>query len=386
MNPHQRSANPQLSRHGLDATHYRCPATLEQEQQRLFGKLWNFVGFTSLVAERNQFITRTLAGVPVLVQRTEAGLRAFVNECPHRLSAIQTTPMGKRPLVCPYHAWSFGPEGQIRNIPNQQLYGFGSAERERICLKVLRLQTVGPLIFVSLDPEPLAIDDQFSAEFLQQLREAAVHLDEEVIYSCHRVNYNWKFAMENVKDHNHVPFVHPKSFAPAVRKLDHDSLDAAPASEVLNMLECQYAPQVSELSYSVKHLMKPGRPWFAQYCNTYDDDEHYRNWFIYPNVNFCSIKGAHFLLQQYEPVSAVQTDCHVWIMTARRCEHAPEFTALLATLMRGERAVIAEDTAVLERLQAGLGAHSSEFKHGNYEVALVKQHLWYRSNVLGLEP
>ena len=103
-----------MVRHVLDIKHYTDPGTFDQEQRELFGKLWLFAGFSSMVARRNQFFTRRLAGVPVLVQRTEAGVRAFINQCPHRKSAIQTACSGTRPLVCPYHAWTFGPEGELR--------------------------------------------------------------------------------------------------------------------------------------------------------------------------------------------------------------------------------------------------------------------------------
>jgi phenylpropionate dioxygenase-like ring-hydroxylating dioxygenase large terminal subunit len=372
-----------MTRHGLDALHYRSQASFDREQSALFGKLWVFVGFTFMVAEKNQFLTRKVGGVPVLVQRTDAGLKAFVNECPHRLSAIQTTAVGKRPLVCPYHAWSFGADGALRGMPNQHLYGFSPQEQARICLKTLAIETVGSLIFVNLAPVPMPLEEQFSSDFLQQLHEVAEHLDEEVIYSCHRVNNNWKLAMENVKDHNHVPFVHPKTFSPAIQSLDHHASCELPGSSIADVFTRSGRPQLHELSYTASHALKPSPPWFARHCHVYEDQSHYRNWFIYPNVNFCSVKGAHFLLQQYEPVSAGHTDCHVWIMTARRLDSAPDMTALLATLMRGERTVIAEDTQVLERMQSGLNGVSSPFMHGDYEVPLAKQHVWYRFNVLG---
>jgi phenylpropionate dioxygenase-like ring-hydroxylating dioxygenase large terminal subunit len=374
-----------MIRHLLDAIHYRCPATFEKEQTRLFGKLWMFVGFTSQVADRNQFITRTVASVPVLVQRTDTGLRAFVNECPHRLSAIQTQSTGRRPLVCPYHAWAFGAEGQLRGIPNAHLYGFSQQERERICLKKLSLQTVGPLIFVNMDADPIPMSEQFSSAFLADLSTAADHLDEDLIYSCHQVNYNWKLAMENVKDHNHVSFVHPKSFSPMVASLDHHVNEAKPIEATLDELTQPGRPHLRELSYGAIHPMTPGRSWFSKYCDTYSDDENYRNWFIYPNVNFCSIKGSQFLLQQYEPVTSTQTNLHVWIMTARRKYAAPDFTPLLATLIRAERSVIAEDTVILEKLQSNLGTHSGPFTHGDYETPLIKHHSWYLDSILEQE-
>lgn len=374
-----------MSRHALDSSHYTSTATLSLERQRLFGKLWTFVGFSSMVRERNQFFTRNVAGVPVLIQRTDAGIRAFVNECPHRLSSIQTETSGKRPLVCPYHAWSFGPEGELRGIPNQGLYQFTAAEREKICLRKLHIEEVGQLLFLNMSDEPIAFEEQFSEDFRQQLTQVSQHLDSQIIYSCHRVRYNWKLNMENVKDYNHVPFIHPKSFLPALEQTARPPAVAEPTqpSLVADMIERDEPPALAALSFPTKTALKPCQSWFADLCEPYGEDDAYYNWFIYPNVNFCSVKGQHFLLQQYDPVAPGETDYHLWMMTARRKDARTDFTALLGTLIRGERAVIAEDTRVLECLQNGLGDHSRRFMHGDYEHHLVAQHLWYRHAVLG---
>jgi phenylpropionate dioxygenase-like ring-hydroxylating dioxygenase large terminal subunit len=373
-----------MTRHALDAQHYTSPQTFAMEQERIFSRLWNFVGFSSMVRERNQFFTRTLAGIPVLVQRTAAGIRAFVNQCPHRLSAIQTQQAGQRPLVCPYHAWSFGAEGELRAMPNQELYRFDTEERERICLNKLHLEEVGGLLFVNLSAHPMALHAQFSSDFLQQLREVSLHLDTQVIYSRHRVRYNWKLNMENVKDYNHVPFVHPKTFLPAMSAPVKSTGAAADApSAVKQLLQQAQPPSLSALSYPTRAPLQPHTSWFNALCDTYGSEHIYYNWFVYPNVNFCSVRGEHFLLQQYEPVAPGETDYHLWMMTARRKRARSDFTALLSTLIRGERTVIAEDTLVLEQLQQGLGPHSPPFMHGDYEAHLVQQHLWYRANVLG---
>lgn len=377
-----------MPRHALDTEHYTSPNTLALEKARLFGKLWTFVGFSSMVRQQNQFFSRRVAGVPILIQRTEAGIRAFINECPHRLSAIQTASTGKRPLVCPYHAWSFGSEGELRGMPNHGLYQFSSAEREKICLHKLHIEEVGQLLFINFSETPQPLNKQFSDDFLTKLRDAADRLDSQIIYSCHRVKYNWKLNMENVKDYNHVPFVHPKTFLPAMTQMIRELAPAEPESPsmIIDMLTKQDEVPLTALSYTTQASLKPYKNWFADLCDTPGDDHHYYNWFIYPNVNFCSVKGEHFLLQQYDPVSPGETDYHLWMTTARRKDERTDFTALLSVLIRGERTVIAEDTQVLERMQSGFGEHSSRFRHGEYEAHIVQQHLWYRQNVLETQP
>ncbi len=91
-------------------------------------------------------------------------------------------------------------------------------------------------------------------------------------------------------------------------------------------------------------------------------------------------------MEQYDPVAPGETDYHLWIMTSKRKDVRTDFSALLGTLIRGERRVIAEDTQVLEQMQAGFGPYSGQVCHGDYEGMLIEQHLWYRANVLGEQP
>ncbi|XQA71315.1 aromatic ring-hydroxylating oxygenase subunit alpha [Xanthomonas sacchari] len=375
-----------MTRHALDAEHYISPHSLRLEQQRLFGTLWIFAGFASMVRERNQFFARQVAGVPVLVQRTEAGIRAFLNQCPHRQSAIQIESHGKRPLVCPYHAWSFGAEGELRGLPNSGLYQFTAEEKAGICLTKLHLQQVGELLFVNMAEQPLPLEEQFETAFLEDLRAAASHVDSQLIYSCHRVRYNWKLNMENVKDYNHIPFIHPKTFNPLMTAAPKPSAHVERSAEVPSVVEqlLQGGAPISlqALSFPAKAEIAVQDHWYRPLCERYGEDSAFYNWFLYPNVNFYSVRGDSFVLQQYDPVSPDETDYHLWVATARRKSERTDFTALLSTLMRIEHQVIAEDTAVLERLQAGFGPHSRSFMHGDYETELVRQHLWYRANVL----
>ena len=88
------------------------------EREKLFGRYWLLAGLTQQLRADNSFITRTLAGVPVLIQNCGGTLRAFRNACPHRAMPIQTECCGNRGLICPYHGWRFDHDGALRAIPN----------------------------------------------------------------------------------------------------------------------------------------------------------------------------------------------------------------------------------------------------------------------------
>ncbi|MDF5939818.1 Rieske 2Fe-2S domain-containing protein [Pseudomonas aeruginosa] len=204
-----------MTRHALDAAHYTEPQTLALEREGCSAGSGSSSASVRWCASATSSSPRKIAGVPVVVQRTESGIRAFLNQCPHRLSAIQTECTGQRPLVCPYHAWSFGAEGSYGAFRTPSLYQFSAEERARIgCASCTGRG--GATAVRQPGGRPVAAARQFDDGFLETLREVSSHLDTRLIYSCHKVRYNWKLNMENVKDYNHVPFVHPKTFLPVM--------------------------------------------------------------------------------------------------------------------------------------------------------------------------
>lgn len=369
------------SRHALDAEHYCSNDSFRREQRELFGKRWIFAGFSGFLKEKNQFVAREIAGRAIVLQRTGLGIEAFLNECPHRLSKIQVESCGKRPLICPYHGWSFAERGALAGLPNEWLYNFSEDEKSRLCLRKLGVQVVGQLVFVNFSRHPEPIEKQFSSDFLESLAEFSSCLDDQIAYACFPVAYNWKLNIENVKDFNHVPFVHPRTFYPEMIKSPPPV--ERPSPIMPGLLASGFVPEIADLSYRTKASIQPRRMWFEPLIERFGSEDVYYNYFIYPNVNFCSVRGDHFLLQQYDPSGPGETKYHLWMMTARRKDKRTDFTALLRSLISGERYVIEEDAVYLNALQANLETTATPMVHGDYEVPLVNQHLWYRAHVLG---
>ena len=72
----------------LSPNHYLDPGIFAREQRRVFRQLWMFAGVRQLLAEPDAFLTRTIGGVPVVVQNCGGELRAFENQCAHRQMPI----------------------------------------------------------------------------------------------------------------------------------------------------------------------------------------------------------------------------------------------------------------------------------------------------------
>jgi phenylpropionate dioxygenase-like ring-hydroxylating dioxygenase large terminal subunit len=75
----------------------------------------------------------TLAGREIVVFRSEGGVGALVDRCPHRGMRLSLGHVEGDRLVCPYHAWSWAADGSGRSPGNPKVSGcaerFDAVER-----------------------------------------------------------------------------------------------------------------------------------------------------------------------------------------------------------------------------------------------------------------
>jgi choline monooxygenase len=322
----------------------------------------------------------------VLIQNLDGTLRAFENQCLHRRMALQWDPVGQRPLICKYHGWAYDCDGRVRGVPNGPYYELADETRRHLRLREFALREVGNLLFVNLSPDPMPIEDQFSAELLASLAESSLHFDGEVAHACFDENYNWKLNFENVLDYNHVQFIHPKSFFPILRRRTDEVGQVALSPRIREIkLELDRNAEIDlrDLSYASHSPLDVPETWFRREVIRYGDIDDYYNWFVYPNVNYCSVHGQMFLIQQFMPKSPGVTEYHLTVLTARRKNPRLQLAPLLWALIKGEKRVIDEDAVALEQLQQKRHLNSEPCQHGIYEVHIVRMLRWY-ANAMAL--
>lgn len=187
------------------------------EQDRIFARVWNFCCHESEIAGPGDFVTLSVAGSPVIVNRDrDGGLRAFYNTCLHRACRVIDAECGNaRSFQCPYHHWTYGLDGALRSLPGEEAYADRPFDKGDFGLVPVRVDAVGGLVFVCLDDA--------TAPLREYLGEAAVGLIEGVLCQGEfevfekrdlEIATNWKMWPENARDGYHVPFVHPKSLGP----------------------------------------------------------------------------------------------------------------------------------------------------------------------------
>lgn len=197
---------PLLEAETMPAWCYTSPEFYRREVERIWRKVWNFVGSAARIPNPGDYFTLTFAGIPVIILRDHSGvLRAFANTCRHRGSELLEGAGQCKLIVCPYHSWSYELDGTLRGAPEmEKTIGFDKADYGLVPIK---LDTWGGFLFINFDNAagPLTA-------FLGDLPQKLAPYGLENMALARRKTYdiacNWKLFVENAKESYHIGTVH----------------------------------------------------------------------------------------------------------------------------------------------------------------------------------
>jgi choline monooxygenase len=214
---------------------YRSEEYFEDEREQVFAKGWVPLACRAEVNEPGQVVVRQLAGRSVLITMNAAGeYRGFLNVCRHRGSQLITEDCKLKAgrFRCPYHAWAYDLDGACigtplfegSGIPEDMQAAFDMAEvkafdRADYPLFSVKVETWGPLIMASLDPDvmPLSV---WLGDLSERLGGYALQDWEVQARKNYDIGANWKLIAENFMEYYHLPWVHPE-LAKVSRIQDH---------------------------------------------------------------------------------------------------------------------------------------------------------------------
>jgi phenylpropionate dioxygenase-like ring-hydroxylating dioxygenase large terminal subunit len=330
----------------LPAWLYTDQRFFDLEREKIFRSAWQVVGHVNDVPNPGDYVTLDFMGERVVSLRGEDGLvRSFHNVCRHRAAKIAPEDRGScgRRLVCPYHAWSYGLDGRLKGVPKWQ--GFEGLNIKSIALQSVEQETWNGFIFVRLAPGLPSVADMM-APYAEEL--ASYELEKLVPNGRVTIrprSVNWKNVGDNYSDFMHIPVAHPglsRLFGGTYRIEAREWVDKM-SGEVQETPSNNWTERLYQrLLAGLEHTPEERRRLWAYYK-------------LWPNVAF-DLYPDQVDFMQFIPVSATETLIREIAYVQPGASR--ELKAARYLNWRINRQVNAEDTTLIEGVQAGMASSS----------------------------
>jgi Rieske 2Fe-2S family protein len=202
-------AGPAACSKRIPVTAYTDQRQFESERQRLFLRRPLIIGHQSQIPEVGDAIVYDWLGLPLITVRDKAGqIGTFMNVCRHRgMRLVQEQGQAcLRSLVCPYHQWTYGLDGALRNIPRDE--SFADLDMAELGLVALPTEVRNGLIWMQADREvPMDLDRHLAGldSDLDIFQVADFTFCEQNVRT---IDCNWKLIQDAFLDGYHVTRLH----------------------------------------------------------------------------------------------------------------------------------------------------------------------------------
>jgi phenylpropionate dioxygenase-like ring-hydroxylating dioxygenase large terminal subunit len=196
---------------------YASPERFERERAMIFRRKPTIIAQASELEGPRAFLAKDFLGLPILLTRDDDGrVHAFLNVCRHRGARIEREAKGcKRIFTCPYHAWSWTNEGELRGVPHEE-QGFPDLPRAERGLRRLPCAEAHGFIWVIANPD--AADMPNIEAWLNGMAADLrwIGLSEHRIAALEEIEVaaNWKLLFEGGMEAYHFRVAHKATIGP----------------------------------------------------------------------------------------------------------------------------------------------------------------------------
>jgi len=174
----------------------------------ILARSWQWICHVERLRDPGSYVSATVAGMPVAVVRGRDGeLRAFYNVCKHRAHELLSGSGTTRNIVCPYHAWTYGLDGNLKAARRaDRMESFDMGE---VCLDPVLVEEFGGMVYVNLDTAATPLGEQ-AADLAEEIASWAP--DVAALTHAKRLSYdvatNWKNVIDNFLECYHCHIAH----------------------------------------------------------------------------------------------------------------------------------------------------------------------------------
>ena len=363
-NLHQRISDALQRRHGdadvasaqVPVTRYLDPDVSEAELQ-LMRRTAQPVVHASALSAPGDWVSLTHMDTPLLlVRKPDRSVHAFLNVCRHRGARVVPpgAGSGSRAFVCPYHAWSYRPDGSLIGLP--QAHGFPCLDKADSGLRRLACTERVGLVWVGLD---LAVtSDALNTQLgpLMDELESLTGLRSPVGFAprSYVVHANWKLLVDGSFEAYHFKIAHRETiahmFADNMQVIDEFGLNRR-----LHLVKSNFAKE------------QPSADGF--------DPRRYGNilYYFFPSATLL-VQPDHAQVSVLEPLGPTRTRVHEVTLIPEEPESDKARNYWQANVELYRR-TLSEDYALSESIQAGLRSGANDaLTFGTFEFSAPRFH------------
>lgn len=315
------------------------------------------VAASSSLALPGSWLSLTHFGVPLLLVRQESGrVQAFINVCRHRGARVVPEGSGSeaRMFACPYHAWTYQPDGALRGVPES--FGFPCLKREEAGLRKLATTERAGVVWVVLDPSLSESDPGERLGALMDNLESLEGLSKSVGFAprSYVVEANWKLLVDGTFEAYHFKVAHRETIAHMF----------AGNMQIVDEFD------LHRRLYLIKAKFSEDKPEITGF-----DPRKYGNiiYSFFP-ATMILVQPDHAQLSSLEPLSATRTRVHevTLIPQSPASDKATRYWQANVDLYRR---TLAEDYELAESIQTGLATGANEsLTFGTFEYSALRFH------------
>lgn len=179
----------------------------EFEKEAVFNHEWLCTGRESWVANPGDYYTTSIIGEPIIVSRTLKGeLKAMSAVCQHRAMLVAEGSGNARGFLCPYHHWSYGLDGSLKNAPAMEKTC--DFDKGQFGLPTFKVEVWQGFVFINFDQDAAPLAPRLTAvEEAVAPYEMATGEGEKPPQPP-EFAWNWKVMFENNNDGYHANKLH----------------------------------------------------------------------------------------------------------------------------------------------------------------------------------
>ena len=328
---------PLLQAQTLPSHCYTSDAFFHREVDTIFSDAWHFVGRIDEIEQPGDYlILDTQSGSAIVCRDEKNQIQAFINACRHRGTRLKDNDGRCKAFVCPYHAWVYALNGDLRMAKGMDAENFKPRE---FSLQNIAVQIWGGFIFINFSHSARDLTDWLGdlPNIMQGHNADALRCTGRLEFM---VNANWKFLMENALEAYHTGTVHHETLGAQ----DSESVDTTGQWDAIYVL--------SDEEKSIATL--PGQKQVIPFIDTIGEKAKKGTWFcvVYPCTQLVFSQDCVWWLD-LKPVSVDKTKITLGGCFPASSIDLKGFEQAVVPYYERWREATAEDNAIAEAQQRG---------------------------------